>query len=92
MISLVNTGGEEATVRCRLYVGRRTPEIDCKIPAYGARMLHVEGVFSKYVGLPKDKTVQAYLRITTPVEVPLGVQLLEKNSAYDEKDYFVAVS
>jgi hypothetical protein len=92
LVTLINRGAEDAVVRCRLALGKRSPEVDCRIPAYGARVLHLESVFSLLVSIPTEKTVQSYLRLSIKQGEAVGAQIIERNFAQGESEYFVAVA
>lgn len=91
-LGLINTGNEEAVLRCRFYYGRRTPEIDCRIPANGSRILHIESVFGGFVQLTEHELSHAYIRCMTRSSEPLGVHVIERSHAMDGKDFYTAVS
>ena len=91
-LGLVNTGDTDANLRCRLYFGKRTPEIDCSIPAHGSRILHVESVFGGFVQLGGPELSYAYIRCMTRVPVGLGVHVFERCASSDGKDFYTAVS
>jgi hypothetical protein len=92
IITLVNRSSEETIVRCRLVLGKRSPEVDCRIPGFGSRVLHLESVFSFLVQIPNEKTIQSYLRLSLKQGEAIGVQIIERNLAQGESEYFVAVA
>jgi hypothetical protein len=97
LLTLVNRTAGESVVRCKLLLGKRSPEVDCRIPAYGSRVLHLESVFSLMVPISTEKTVQSYLRLSLKNGQPsqsqaVGAQIIERNIAQGESEYFVAVA
>lgn len=67
-----------ATVKCRLFTGTRTPEIEFKVNENGAISKEIETEFEDYLDLSSSKPLQAYVRIITNSSAELGIKLIEK--------------
>ena len=77
-LTFCNKSMPDAHVRCRLYTGTRAPEIEIKVPAYGAAVVNIEQDFEEYLNLSSSRQTQAYLRIVSNSSAELAVTLIEK--------------
>ena len=91
ILCIVNQEATEATVRCRLFFGKRSPEASWTIPGNASRVVSIESEFAEYVGVEHGDQVQAYLRLTTK-SGNLGVQLLERTDGPKETGFYTSVS
>ncbi len=91
LLCLVNRGESEATLRCRLFVGKRSPEASWAVPAFASRVVNVEAEFREYALTEEGAQLQAYLRLGTKAG-DLGVQLIERTDGPKEAGFFTAVS
>ena len=85
---LVNHGKSDMTVRCRLFCGRRNPEITQLVPALGARVISVPSRFPEFALREGAAPVQAYFRITANSDGECGVQLIESVIVRENQDGF----
>jgi len=91
-VCLVNYAEREAKVRCRLYFGRRMPEVECIVPPLGCRLLDMNSEFSEYSVVAGGKERPGYIRLSSSIEQGCGAQLLEVSQAGKEGYIFSAVS
>ncbi|MCB0310825.1 MAG: hypothetical protein KDD42_06305 [Bdellovibrionales bacterium] len=92
LVTLVNYGRSDSLVRCRMYVGKRVPEVRINVPALGSRVLSIPAEFSEYAKPDGNKKQPTYLRLSSTCEVPCGAQLIETISPEKEGTIFSAVS
>ena len=78
ILTFCNKSMPDSHVRCRLYTGTRAPEIEIKVPAYGAAMVNIEQEFEEYLNLSSSRQTQAYLRIVSSSSAELAATLIEK--------------
>ena len=78
LLGVLNLSTAEASMRCRLLCGKRTPETTLSVPPLGARLLSLETEFPELAATPEDRQVRAYVRITCRNEQEIAVQLLER--------------
>lgn len=78
MLCFVNYGGEPASVRCRLFCGKRAPETVCTVPPHGSRVLNLEAEFPGMSIVAAGKEITGYVRFGTQSDHEVGVQLLER--------------
>ena len=81
MLGLVNHARAEVRVRCRLYLGKRMPEIQVLVPALGSRVVCLAAEFEEYRAAATSRAVPGYVRISSSAELPCGVQLIEAINA-----------
>ena len=75
-----------ATIKCRLFTGTRTPEIDFKIPENGTALKKIETEFEEFLDLTAGKITQGYIRILTSSSAELSVSLIEeKQEVFNQK-------
>lgn len=74
---LVNHGRCDMSVRCRLFCGRRNPELTQMVPAMGARLVSIPAHFSEFSMREGAAPAQGYFRITAVGDGDCGVQLIE---------------
>lgn len=91
-ITAVNYGPNEAAVRVRLFFGTRTPEILCTVPGMGARIISLETEFQDCAERATERSLQAYIRVTTKSDVGFGVQLLERTEGPKETNLFYSLA
>lgn len=92
LVVIVNYGAEPAAVRCRLFFGSRTPEIVVNIPGNGSRVLGIEGEFADCSSKAQDRSIQAYVRLTTRSDQGLGCQLIERSDGVKETNLFYSLA
>lgn len=80
VVAIVNPNDVQCSVKCRLYVGSRTPEEVCLIPPRATVLVSPEVMFSPVLREFQQEELQAYLRIATRSPKSLGVQLLEERT------------
>lgn len=73
-LALVNCGSVPTELRCRLFCGKRTPEIAVVLPGGGSRFIGIQQEFAAFLD---GESAQAYLRISTRSTAGIGAQLLE---------------
>lgn len=78
LLTVVNYGNERASVKCKLFLARRSPEILCSLPAHGARVLSLEDEFVEQGESLPQNGVQAYLRVNSKTDDPVGIGIIEK--------------
>lgn len=89
LLTLINYSMEEANLRCRLFLGKRCPEVVWSIPALGSRVINIEVEFREYAEAKEGQQLQAYLRVTTKSN-GLGAQLVERSESSSEQGAFVS--
>ena len=77
LLVFVNHGRSDMTVRCRLFCGRRNPEMTQLVPALGARVMSIPANFSEFSMREGAAPIQGYFRITAVGDGDCGVQLIE---------------
>lgn len=92
LLSVINTSNEAAQFRCRLYCGKRTPEMTADVPAHGVRLLSVQSEFSEFAIVEGGKRISAYARFTSGSNEPLLVQLVERYELMEDSYRYAAVS
>lgn len=90
-LGLINTGDELVNVRCRLFCGKRTPETDINIPGRGSRILSLKDEFVDDGSIPEGQRIQAYARLSCREEDSVAAFLLERNTIFNEKDFYSSV-
>lgn len=91
MVVLVNHSAVEATVRGRLFCGKRTPENVWQIPANGTRILSIAHEFGDAIAIEPDEQVQTYLRMGVRGEYEVGVQCIERLQGPHESSVYLAL-
>jgi hypothetical protein len=103
LLAIINFGAAEANLRCRLFLGKRCPEVVWSIPALGSRVINLEVEFREYTesketartqvqtGTREAQGAQAYLRVTTKSS-GLGVQLIERSEFSVEQGIFSSLA
>lgn len=76
-LGIVNCANRDAQVRCRLYFGKRSPEIQYSLPAQGSRLVSLLAEFSEYGIDQAERTIHGYVRVSTSSNMHCGVQLIE---------------
>ncbi len=94
VLALVNPHDVQCSVKCRLFVGTRSPEEVCLLPPHGTVLISPEVLFASVIeaattGSTKGSSrrsergeagVQAYLKLATRSGKWLGYQILEERS------------
>ncbi len=91
-VALVNHTKTPATVKCRLFCAKRSPEAMFTVPALGSRLLSLATQFAEYAELESGKQLQAYIRLSTKSDTTVGVQLIERLEGKSEAGFFYSVS
>lgn len=91
MLVLLNRSEVEATVRGRLFCGKRTPENVWSIPANGTRVLSIAHEFGDAIALEPEEQVQAYLRMGVRGEYEVGAQFIERLQGPSDGSVFLAL-
>lgn len=94
VVCFVNYSTEPATAKLRLFVGSRNPEMFVEIPGRGARVVSVAADFGEFVGGGEADLGPGYVRLSTKGDARLGVHLIQRLAARDERsegDAFAAV-
>jgi hypothetical protein len=91
MVVLVNHSAVEATVRGRLFCGKRTPENVWQVPANGTRVLSIAHEFGDAITIEPDEQVQTYLRMGVRGEYEVGVQCIERLQGPNESSVYLAL-
>jgi len=84
LLVFVNHGAGTASLKCRLYCGKRTPETTFSVPAFGSRVLSVAALFPEFSAQEGFSYLQGYFRITSMDDCICGVQLLEVSGSSNE--------
>lgn len=106
LVAIINFGAQEASVRCRLMLANRSPDMTCNIPPFGARLICVEREFQDVLvsGFGKRRSeegkeleeaipeVRAYIRMGSRTEQSVGVQYIEGVERGDSGMVFSATS
>ena len=92
ILVLSNMGRVPAILRCKLIVGKRSPEMQLEIPAGATRLLSVENEFPEFGDLNLSRGVQGFLRLSSRAEDQVGVQLLERIEGPKDTGLFTTVS
>ena len=91
LMCIINCGDSEAILRCRLFVGKRSPEGAWTIPAHASRVVSIEAEFRDYAAVEEGVQLQAYVRLGTKAG-NLGVQLVERTEGPKDAGFFTALS
>ncbi|MCB0328186.1 MAG: hypothetical protein KDD70_00945 [Bdellovibrionales bacterium] len=79
VLALVNPNDVQASLKCRMYLGSRTPEEACLLPPRSTVLLSPEVLFQRVISeVAPEGEIQAYVRLTTRSPKPLGFQVLEE--------------
>lgn len=89
---LLNYGNTPAVVRCRLYIGKRSPETSLVIPPRGCRVLNIKSDFEDFFPEASERPTQAYVRLSTRSDRPVGIQMIETIPAKESGILLTAVS
>ena len=91
LLCCINTGDEEATLRCRLFFGKRSPESSWVIPPRASRVMNLESEFRQYTALHEGDQVQAYIRLSVKAG-NLAVQAIERTEGPKDSGFYTSVS
>ncbi len=91
LLCVINRNEYEASLRGRLFVGRRSPEIGWTIPAKASRVFNIETQFSEFIEIEEDQLVRGYVRLSTKAG-DIGVQLVERTPGSREHGIYGAMS
>lgn len=86
-LAVVNFSKETSAVRCKLFVGKRSPEILLSIPGSGSRLISLDAEFPEYKELT-ESIVQGYVRVSPRSDSPFGVQLIERSEGSKDDGLF----
>ncbi len=76
-LALINRADKEVTVRCRLVVQQRSPEIEVKLPAASSRVVSVWDSFSEALEVGSKEGLLSYLRCSLKTDGEVSYALLE---------------
>ncbi len=82
-----NYAKDEARVKCRMYLGSKSSEIELSIPSSGSRIISLEGDFADFADIADGEKRHGYVRLVTKSEETLGVQLIEKQGPAGSEEY-----
>jgi len=91
LLCCINTGNEEATLRCRLFFGKRSPEASWIIPPQASRVVSIESEFRQYATLVDGEQGQAYVRLSVK-SGELAIQAIEGTEGPKEGGFYTSVS
>ncbi|MCO6432301.1 MAG: hypothetical protein J5J00_15715 [Deltaproteobacteria bacterium] len=91
ILILSNFSASPSSIKCKLIVGKRSPETQVDVPAGGTRMLSLESEFPEYADLTVSRAVQGYLRLSTRSDDQIGVQLFERLEGAKESSLFTTI-
>lgn len=77
-VALMNQDTAPAEVRCRLFLGKRSPEINWMIPGEGSRLLNIAEEFGSQFDHEIPVSSRGYLRLMTRSVKGLGLQMIER--------------
>jgi hypothetical protein len=86
-LAAVNFSKEPSAVRCKLFIGKRSPEILFTVPGSGARLINLDAEFPDYKEL-EGPALLGYLRVSPRNDSPFGVQLIERIEGSKEEGLF----
>lgn len=92
MVAFVNHRHEEASVRCRLYVGKRSPETDILLPPMGTRIFDLCAEFGNVSAQGGPRVMPGYARVSTLASNEVGAHLIESVQTEQERRLFTSVS
>lgn len=87
----INLDQQDQRLRCRLFIGNRSPDVVVSVPARGSSLVMLEQSFLEFVPRAGESRVHAYVRLSTK-SGRLGVSLLEREGAESEQKVFSTVS
>lgn len=90
-IAVVNYSKEPSAVRCKLFIGKRSPEILHAIPPGGARLINLESEFPEYKE-SAGSLMMGYVRVSPRNDTPFGIQLIERCEGSKEEGLFGTLS
>lgn len=89
-VVLMNQSVEEQLVKCRMFIGSRTPDSEITIPAMGVRILDLNAEFGDFVEAGERR--QAYLRFSVSGgSGSVGAQLYERSVNEQQHQYYSSV-
>ncbi len=92
-LALTNPGDGEIGVKIRLFIGKRTPDIQCQLAAHASRIVHLETEFSEFIdNVVAAGEVRAYIRIVTRAADGVGLTLLERTETGRKEGLFTVIS
>lgn len=90
ILAVMNSGSELLDVRCRLFVGKRSPEVVWSVPAGGTRLFDLREEFSSL--LEAEPAVRGYVRISTKSIEGGALQFIERQIGAQRRDLFQVVN
>lgn len=76
-LTIINTSSESGVLAVRLFVGKRSPEILCSVPARGSKIINLGMEFPDFVSLHSEREQRCYVRVRSRAAGKVGVQLIE---------------
>jgi hypothetical protein len=94
LLAIMNVEEQVASLKLRLYVGNRNPEITVSIAPNGSALVHLENEFKDVIEALAQKSTrqssyQGYVRILA--KSPLAIQMLTKEVGPQEQPQFSAL-
>lgn len=76
LLSLVNLSKDLNQIKCKLFLGKRSPEISLSLPKQGVRLVSVNSEFTEAI---ESKHIMAagYLRVSSKNDLPFAAQIVE---------------
>ncbi len=91
-LCLVNHTGSEATIRSRLFCGKRSPESMWILPPHGSRFICLATEFPDVLKVEGEDRTQGYLRLSSRGDFFVGAELLERSPGTRDSFNFSAVA
>lgn len=91
-LCITNNSDKELEVKIRLFLGKRSPDRLCLVPASGSRFICIESEFEDVAAVEDESTHQGYLRLGAKPSSEYGVQLVDWVGAQGEAGLFNSVS
>ncbi|MEZ4753589.1 MAG: hypothetical protein R3A13_04665 [Bdellovibrionota bacterium] len=88
-ISVVNHTATTSKFKCRLIAGKRAPETVISVPPLGATVINMEVEFPEFFS--REKSTQAYLRLSSVSETCLGVTCFEETRLEGGTNTYVGI-
>jgi len=92
LLTLVNHTTSVGNVRCRLYFGKRLPEMSYDIAPLGCRVISINTEFMDYLGGEAALNTLAYLRVSSTSDFDCGAQIIEVISHEKDGDILSSIS
>jgi len=92
ILPLTNFGKAPMQVRCRLFLGKRTPEVMVTLPPLASRIISISSDFAEFLEPFAGKQTQCYVRLTSKDSAPIGAQLIERCQLSNARFAYSAVN